>query len=536
MRCYFKGVARDEAGNILAGATVAIYLAGTVTAASAYTSLAGATPVNSVTAGADGTFELWVSRFDYDSEQLFKFIISLSGYTSTTWDDIAIDQVVLGTYAIATDRTVTTHLVVPKGVLFAPGTGVTLTISGVVDAGAYQIFIGTGTVTVSTYPQDQAWWGSTQRLDVTGLTTSGAASIGGNLTLSGNVVGNVTASGEVSGSDVKIQTVSVFESYNTLNNIALVYSVADDKLTIALKTAAGADPSATDPIKIAFRSETITESEAEVVTITSAISLTTPTASTHLSAPTGYNRYYVWLVKKGTTVELGLSRNGSFSETKITFVYSITNNYDGTVYLQSSSNPAIGASVIRCIGSFLVNFTSDDAWKVPAEAHMMGPGVKRTGDIVQTMYDTHVETTAITATIPADNTKPQDDEGYMICGLYFKAQDYANILHIEGGGMFAVASGGAATDHLTLAISSSAMYGVTTNTIAASTMKVAAEDVAQPKLDAFIPVTGAYLGVFRYYLHVGCATHNIYPNSLNSTTPAFNGLPKVFLRITEIQA
>ena len=71
------------------------------------------------------------------------------------------------TYTVGTDLTIpaTVTLRVHKGARISPSTGITLTMNGIVQAGAYTIFAGAGTVTVSTYPQDQAWWGSAQRLD-----------------------------------------------------------------------------------------------------------------------------------------------------------------------------------------------------------------------------------------------------------------------------------------------------------------------------------------------------------------------------------
>ncbi len=81
------------------------------------------------------------------------------------------------TYTVSTGFTISSNisLIVPKGSLLSVANGQTLTIQGIVQAGAYQIFTGAGTATVSTYPQDQAWWGSAQRLDVTGLSIAGAA-------------------------------------------------------------------------------------------------------------------------------------------------------------------------------------------------------------------------------------------------------------------------------------------------------------------------------------------------------------------------
>jgi len=164
MRCYYKGLFRDGSGHPILSGTVSVYLAGTTTAASVYTSLASATAVNSVTGSAtDGTFELWVDRFDYDQDQQFKLTLSKAGYTSQTWDNVSVDQVVLGTYAITADKTVTTSLNVPDGVIYQIATGKTLTISGPFEAGLYQVFdcVGTGAVTLSggvneVYPE---WWG-----------------------------------------------------------------------------------------------------------------------------------------------------------------------------------------------------------------------------------------------------------------------------------------------------------------------------------------------------------------------------------------
>jgi len=81
------------------------------------------------------------------------------------------------TYTVGTDLTIpdTVRLIPHKGVRISPSTGVTLTAN--FEAGAYQIFAGDGTVTVNSYPQDQAWWGSTQRMDMKGLDVT-ALSIG----------------------------------------------------------------------------------------------------------------------------------------------------------------------------------------------------------------------------------------------------------------------------------------------------------------------------------------------------------------------
>lgn len=150
MRAYFKGITRDGAGNIIPSATVSVYEAGGTTAASIYTTLAGATAVNSVTSGTDGSFEFYISRFDYNRDTQFKMVISKTGYSTITWDYVSINNIVLTTYTISTDTVVSTNLgYIPEGVLYSVASGKTLTISGSCDAGLYQIFSGTGSVVFS---------------------------------------------------------------------------------------------------------------------------------------------------------------------------------------------------------------------------------------------------------------------------------------------------------------------------------------------------------------------------------------------------
>lgn len=49
---------------------------------------------------------------------------------------------------------------------------VTLTVNGFIEAGPYRIFASSLTATVNTYPQNQAWWGNTQREDFSNLFTT----------------------------------------------------------------------------------------------------------------------------------------------------------------------------------------------------------------------------------------------------------------------------------------------------------------------------------------------------------------------------
>jgi len=90
-RHYYKGMHRDGSGKPVLSGTASVYLAGTTTVASVYTASSGGTAVNSVTGSStDGTFEFYVDESDYGFGQLFKIVLSKTGYTSQTVDYIEV--------------------------------------------------------------------------------------------------------------------------------------------------------------------------------------------------------------------------------------------------------------------------------------------------------------------------------------------------------------------------------------------------------------------------------------------------------------
>lgn len=89
-RHKFEKIFQDGSGNGVASGTVSTYLAGTTTVASVYEAESGGSPVNSVTSGSDGVFYFWVDDATYTHSQLFKIILSKSGYSSKTYDSLRI--------------------------------------------------------------------------------------------------------------------------------------------------------------------------------------------------------------------------------------------------------------------------------------------------------------------------------------------------------------------------------------------------------------------------------------------------------------
>lgn len=93
------------------------------------------------------------------------------------------------------------------------------------------------------------------------------------------------------------------------NNVGLATSVSSNALTIALKTSAGNDPSATSPVYLAFRNSTLTTGQFSVVAVTSALSLVISSGST-LGQRSGIaSRIYIYAMNNLGAVELFVSRS-----------------------------------------------------------------------------------------------------------------------------------------------------------------------------------------------------------------------------------
>jgi hypothetical protein len=68
-----------------------VFLAGTTTAASIYTTSTSATAVNSVTTdSSDGSFTFYVDNADYDTAQKFDITFLASGFQDRTWSSVTI--------------------------------------------------------------------------------------------------------------------------------------------------------------------------------------------------------------------------------------------------------------------------------------------------------------------------------------------------------------------------------------------------------------------------------------------------------------
>ena len=196
----------------------------------------------------------------------------------------------------------------------------------------------------------------------------------------------ITSAGLSSGSD---------EQSQLLDNVGIAASIDSNALTIALKGADGNAPSASNVVKIKFRSATLTSGITYTREITAATSIVLSAGSTLGFAANETGRIYVWAIDNAGTSELAFSRTADiFPEGNL-----VTTTAEGGAGAADSAAIMYSTSArtnvsCRCLcyveiqtGATAGNW-SNDALKI----QIMGPGIKRTGDIVQTVRTAKTDT------------------------------------------------------------------------------------------------------------------------------------------------
>lgn len=230
-------------------------------------------------------------------------------------------------------------------------------------------------------------------------------------------------------------------SSSLIQNLTLSASVASNALTIAVKTGAGTDPTASDSPIVPFRNSTLATGDYTNLTLTAAVSLVVSSGSTmgFTSAVAGR----LWIV--------GFNDNG-------TFRLGAVNCYNGTDilairndYLLSSTaegggggadaahtiytGTAVTSKAIRILGymEWSSGLTTAGTWDiVPTKIQLFIQGVSLPGETIQTA--TSIETTlqAGSTNVPGpDDTIPQVSEVNLMdtVDITFKAS--ANLYRIS---------------------------------------------------------------------------------------------------------
>lgn len=235
-------------------------------------------------------------------------------------------------------------------------------------------------------------------------------------------------------------------SFETATNLALVASVNTNALTIAVKTAAGADPAADTPVLVPFRNNTIANGDPKIVAITGALSLTINSGNTMGCASAQYCRLWIVAIcasgldcanSPGTNT-VGLcafnARNGvsiaPINEAQLQTSASGTNggNSAQTYYCNISS---VTARAVRILGYVDILETVAGTWASgPTFTQLFGPGIKRPGDTVQIQSFELGTILSQTGVIPLDDSIPQINEGAEYLSVSIVPSAAANMIQV----------------------------------------------------------------------------------------------------------
>jgi len=257
------------------------------------------------------------------------------------------------------------------------------------------------------------------------LQVDGALTVGGAATITGalSVVGGITAANA--------------DPY-ALTNITLVVTMAGNAATVALKTAAGTDPTATDAISLRFRNATLATGGTTNVSITAAQSLVIPDTATLGTINAVKSRIYIGLLNNAGVAELfvynpllspGSLRGLTESQLLTSTTIGITSDNAQVPY---STTGRTGVA-FRVIGFFESTQATAGAWGTAVSTiQELQPWMPRTGHVVNKI--TKADGTYSgdkTTTIPIDDTPPQVGEGTQIFTQDFAPSNACNMFEID---------------------------------------------------------------------------------------------------------
>lgn len=203
-------------------------------------------------------------------------------------------------------------------------------------------------------------------------------------------------------------------------SFSLAASVAGSALTIALKGADGADPSASNVVNIPFRNVSLTDGTISTLAVSAATSLVISSGSTMGFTSATAGRLWIVGFNDGGTFRIGaINCLSGFN------VYPLSGNGIGSSTAEGGAGAAdsawvfytgtaVASKAYTILGylDWASGLATAGTWASgPTTINVFRPGNKLPGDTVQQSYGTYTPNGDVTATFPFDDTKPQVGEG-----------------------------------------------------------------------------------------------------------------------------
>lgn len=230
---------------------------------------------------------------------------------------------------------------------------------------------------------------------------------------------------------------SVFGARSGMINGTFTGSRSSNAETWAVKTLAGNDPSAADPVYFVFQNGS---GGFVVRSVTAALSVTASSGSTIGTSNNVAFRLWTIAADDAGTVRLGIIKTASGTDiVPLSEAIAYSSLAEGGAGAADSaqiiySGTAFSSKYICLVGysDWESGLATAGTWNsAPTRRVLFGQGVRRPGDVVRTWFVEDATYQSTTSVIPNDDTLPQVSEGAQIATLSVTFSSAANIYRLE---------------------------------------------------------------------------------------------------------
>ena len=335
---------------------------------------------------------------------------------------------------------------------------------------------------------------------------------------------------DASASAVKKLALSYFQKNPAfISNFSFAASVASKAMTVALKGADGNDPSATNIVTAAFRSTTATASTHNIREITAANSIVVPSGATLGFSAGAAGFVYVYLCDDGSSREIGVAKKALFDESTLHSTTAVSTSADSDEVLYTTS--ALTGAAVRLIGRITVTTggVAGEWDNAPTHLESWTPSMKKTGDVIQTVYNSTGALIDQVATTGYDDTTPQSSEGVAVTSKAITPKNILNRYEIDGQAFLSTST---AADVVILALHDD-ITGA--NALAATAAHTTAANETET-LHVYHEMAVGNIGTRTFAIRAGRAGANNLNVNGGGGTRKFNGTANSYIRVKEIQA
>lgn len=323
----------------------------------------------------------------------------------------------------------------------------------------------------------------------------------------------------------------------SMTNGTLVPTNNGSALTVAVKTLAGADPSAADPVTIVFRNATAATGDYTTIALTAATSLVISSGST--MGTSNSTPFRLWIVGFN---DAGTFRMGAVNCLSGTSIMPLKDDDLRSSTAEGGAGAADSAQVIytgtavaskamRVLGymDWDAGLAAAGTWSSnPTKVQLFGHGVPLPGQEVQRQRTATGATASGSVQVPLDDSIPQSGEGdqYMTQAITPTAK--TNVLRITSRGIF---TSGAATPTLIASL----FQDATANALASSMQSLGnGAGQTQMMVDYSMLAGTVSSTTFKYRCGASAAGTNYFNG--NSGGRVMGGVANSFLDVAEIMA